>query len=691
MPEPQISIIQAVIVVVLAVLGLLMSFLLWSRKKQNGTSSGSAIFVISSLSIWLLANVLDDRTTNVLLCVQAGRLTYAIPYLVLLSSVIFSLSTEPVFSRTVKLTILTIATLITIAGVGIAMWPRGLVLYFDQAAGTLSTHTSSPWFYIAHTGYLLLLLMCSLLIRSKWPIFSKEHRTIFRIAGAGLLATTLLAIFFSVLSAFNVTEHYVYYYSYLSASIFLFSFTYAILRHGAFGASVSISRRVASSVSGLLVIGVTLGLVGYGLITLENQASTSVVRLTSLVAAMALGVVVQQIIEYLQKHRLQNAMTNLGNNISDTQIFLRNIVRRYGLIGATWRQSDGTKLSAGTCPTVNKIFSAEATGRANTIDISRRIATKIGLASTHESGPQRCALIIPASGGIFFAGRKRLNIAFSEGEVRSLVQDVRVHAAELEIDVTRRARENHLAELEQLTEQRSKEIALSNAVLYKRFRERALFFKMIAEELRTPLTVLNASLESGTLSLPKENLTGVKNASRQLLELSQELALSGSQATTGLTTHTWLSLDEFIRTLAATYQSCCAAKQMHLQFDVKPVGSAVAIKRVHLEQMVGNLLGNAISYSPKQTSILCHFDVLETGLEIKIFDTGHGIPDEEKPLIFEPFFRASTSRETKGSGLGLSVVRNLVQNYRGKCEVTDNKPHGTVFTLWLPVKTRIET
>ena len=104
---------------------------------------------------------------------------------------------------------------------------------------------------------------------------------------------------------------------------------------------------------------------------------------------------------------------------------------------------------------------------------------------------------------------------------------------------------------------------------------------------------------------------------------------------------------------------------------------------VMMQILLNNLLDNAIKYSPKEKSI--SVDLLQKNNQIFLIvkDAGIGITDIEKKKIFDKFYRSGseTTRKTKGTGLGLYLCKKIVKNHRGKIEVANNEPQGTVFTI----------
>jgi signal transduction histidine kinase len=111
--------------------------------------------------------------------------------------------------------------------------------------------------------------------------------------------------------------------------------------------------------------------------------------------------------------------------------------------------------------------------------------------------------------------------------------------------------------------------------------------------------------------------------------------------------------------------------------------------RDRLKQVLVNLVGNAIKYTPQGGVVDIGLRKEENKAQVTVSDNGPGIPPEDLPHIFERFYRGEKSRtrskDGKGFGLGLSIAYWIVRSHGGKIEVDNNEPSGTTFTVWLPL------
>ena len=110
--------------------------------------------------------------------------------------------------------------------------------------------------------------------------------------------------------------------------------------------------------------------------------------------------------------------------------------------------------------------------------------------------------------------------------------------------------------------------------------------------------------------------------------------------------------------------------------------------RDRLKQVLLNLVGNAIQYTPQEGNVFLSLGKVAEQARLIIRDTGPGIPSEDLPHIFERFYRAEKSRtrgKATGFGLGLSIANWIVEKHGGRIEVDSKEGQGTTFCIWLPL------
>ncbi len=211
----------------------------------------------------------------------------------------------------------------------------------------------------------------------------------------------------------------------------------------------------------------------------------------------------------------------------------------------------------------------------------------------------------------------------------------------------------------------------------------------VSHELRTPLTVIkgNVDLMRRMKSLDDESLSSIDQEAGRLTRLVGGLLLL-AQAESGK-----LSLDmkpvEVDTLLLEVFQEMRVLAGGKLKMRMGDIDQAlVKGDRDRLKQVLLNLVGNAIQYTPPSGEVIMSLAKIGEQVRIVVRDTGPGIPEQDLPFIFERFYRAEKSRtrsRSTGFGLGLSIAQWIVENHGGTVEVQSKEGVGTTFAVWLPL------
>lgn len=226
-------------------------------------------------------------------------------------------------------------------------------------------------------------------------------------------------------------------------------------------------------------------------------------------------------------------------------------------------------------------------------------------------------------------------------------------------------------------------------------KEQSQFIADVSHELRTPLTVLRGSLEvSLEEDRPSEEYRDVIGGAllevRHLARLSQNL-LFLARGQSGRVTLSFANID-LVKLLGETARNIAPAasdRNLNLTVDLpsEPVRAFVDADR--LQQVFHNLLENAMRYTEPGGTIHIRLTSVPAEARMEVSDSGIGIPPADLPYVFERFFRSDRARRaySGGSGLGLSIVRWIVEAHKGVVEVKSELGKGTTFTVKLPLVT----
>ena len=165
----------------------------------------------------------------------------------------------------------------------------------------------------------------------------------------------------------------------------------------------------------------------------------------------------------------------------------------------------------------------------------------------------------------------------------------------------------------------------------------------------------------------------------ELLNLTQ-MRLSGQFKTAAF------SLPNSIEHALSAVERKAEDKSITITSNIEPAVGQIVGNQFSINEMITNLLFNAIKYTPKNKTV--HIEAKNQGdcVQIDIADTGIGIPADELGNVFDEFFRASNAKKTEkdGTGLGLSIVKQIVERHGGEISVQSQEGHGTTFTVTLP-------
>ena len=207
-----------------------------------------------------------------------------------------------------------------------------------------------------------------------------------------------------------------------------------------------------------------------------------------------------------------------------------------------------------------------------------------------------------------------------------------------------------------------------------------------AHEIHTPLTALRTNLELARLSTdPDPFINNALDQSSRIEKFSSDLLLL-SRLESGLddSERKPFRLDDLLRELSEPFAAQAEQAGLDFELDLDRTGPVqVHGDQARLSQAVGNLLDNAIKFTPSGGRVRLDLAQQEGQIRLEVADSGIGIPAEDHSLLFQRFHRGRNAAAYPGSGLGLAISQAIVRQHGGEIQV-QSQDSGTVFTLILP-------
>jgi signal transduction histidine kinase len=217
----------------------------------------------------------------------------------------------------------------------------------------------------------------------------------------------------------------------------------------------------------------------------------------------------------------------------------------------------------------------------------------------------------------------------------------------------------------------------------------------IAHDLRTPLSVILGhaeALRDGVIAPTPEELDLIHDEAKRLNRLVDDLrTLSLAETGELQLTRRDVSPQQLVERMAAAYTPRAHQKGIKLHSDIAPNLPDIDIDPDRIQQVLGNLLDNALRHTPAGGAVTlsaANQPAAHT-VTLSVRDTGPGIAPEDLPRIFDRFYRADKSRQRDqgGSGLGLAIAKSIVESHGGRIRVESRLGEGTQFHIDLPART----
>jgi signal transduction histidine kinase len=260
--------------------------------------------------------------------------------------------------------------------------------------------------------------------------------------------------------------------------------------------------------------------------------------------------------------------------------------------------------------------------------------------------------------------------------------------------------------LDELVDERTKELADANLQLEDQARElaqvnlrlteldqlKSKFVSDVSHELRTPISNLTIYLEMLETAKPERReryRTVLQEETRRLDTLVSDI-LDLSRMEMGVTKieFGWINLNDIVDQVVTANQPRADVKDVMISFEPGDDLPAVWADANQINQAINNLVGNAVNYTPKGNIwVSTQVDTTADCLCLRVKDTGFGIKDEDKPHLFERFYRGAQAGQSTipGTGLGLAITKEIIEGHGGTIELESALGEGTTFTVTLPL------
>jgi PAS domain S-box-containing protein len=214
--------------------------------------------------------------------------------------------------------------------------------------------------------------------------------------------------------------------------------------------------------------------------------------------------------------------------------------------------------------------------------------------------------------------------------------------------------------------------------------------RMASHDLKNPLSSISMSAElmemDANLSPKNQNYVQmILRSSNEMDRIIQDI-LDLERARSNASTRLKINLTELVREAAERHILDLQKKQQELTLEIPDKALYILGDRGQLSQAIGNLVSNACKYTPDSGSISVQLTATDGIARLIVQDTGYGIPTESLPKLFTEFYRAKTTATAHipGTGLGLSLVKTVIETHEGKIWVDSQEGSGSTFTVELP-------
>lgn len=243
-----------------------------------------------------------------------------------------------------------------------------------------------------------------------------------------------------------------------------------------------------------------------------------------------------------------------------------------------------------------------------------------------------------------------------------------------------------------------RQIDQQNLKLIEADKQKTQFYQYTSHELKSPIIAVKTTID-GIAKSYKNNLDEkalhlmerASNRCMQMLDIIKELLIiTKSKSYSNPAENEIVYINDIIKEIVIAENDTAAANGIKIELELISDNPAIIAKKSDIIKIIDNLISNAIRYNKENGNINISTTINKNNVVIKMTDTGIGIPQEDLSNIFAEFYRTENARKkiNYGTGLGLSLIKQLLENYKGSIEVQSEIDIGTTFSLTFPMNER---
>lgn len=257
-----------------------------------------------------------------------------------------------------------------------------------------------------------------------------------------------------------------------------------------------------------------------------------------------------------------------------------------------------------------------------------------------------------------------------------------------------RERERSIVDLSEEISRNAEALRRAYSQLREVERMKSQYMRKVSHELRSPLSTIQSALKvvldglAGDLSeRSRDMVSRAERRARELISVTQDLlVLSRARDVKREEQMQMVSVAEVAASICEEMRPAAEEKGVSLSLEIEKGSPQLLADPEEMTQLVGNLVGNAVKYTPPGGSVSVSVRPENGGVRLEVQDTGIGIPPGDQPKIFEEFYRAENARQhaAEGTGLGLSIVKAIADAHGAQLVMQSEVGKGTRFTVIFP-------